>query len=82
MVRGFWKSVMVITADQVTGITIRRAETRMRQPPKITTLAFEESFFRELVHLAPMKVIKKPMKPKMREMMTRAREACKSLARL
>lgn len=79
MVKGFSKSVMVMAADQQTGISSRMAAKMMRQPPTITTLAFDESFFRQPMHLAPMKETMKPMKAKMREMMTRARAACRSL---
>lgn len=77
-VRGFWKSVMVMAADQQTGIKTRMAAKIIRQPAMITTLALDESLFRQLVHFAPMKVMRKPIMPKTREMMTRARAACRS----
>lgn len=78
MVKGFWKSVMLTAADQQTGIRIRMAETMMRQPLMITTFALDDSFLRQPVHFAPMKLMTKPMKPKMSEMMTRALAACRS----
>lgn len=82
IVRTFWKSEMVTAADQQTGIRQATPATMQRMPPRISTLAMEDSFFRQLLHWPPTNVSIIPMAPITIAMMISARAACKSWVRL